>query len=73
MKLKNDLNHKVHKEHKGINAVKWNLTPKVVPVDNVGLEYLQGFCKLKDTEERRRNGKETFPEVQISSSNGSNI
>ena len=50
-----------------------NLTQKVVPVGNVGLEYPQGFCKLKYTEERRKNAKETFPKIQISSSNGSNI
>jgi len=49
------------------------LTQKVVPVGNVGLEYPQGFCKLKDTEERRRNAKETFPKIQISSSNESNV
>jgi hypothetical protein len=49
------------------------LTPKVVPEGNVGLEYPQEFCKLKNTEERRRNGKETFPKVQISSSNGSTV
>jgi hypothetical protein len=52
---------------------RWNLTPKVVPVGNVGLEYLQGICNLKNTEERRRNVKETFPKIQVSSSNGSNI
>jgi hypothetical protein len=63
------MNHRVHKE----KEERRNLTPKVVPEGNVGLEYPQGFCKLRYTEEGRRNGKETFPKVQISSSNGSNI